>query len=293
MSRNDGSAPRRYDELTSPEIDEAAEDGATIVVPVGATEDHGPHLPLDVDRRIVEAVCEPAVAARDDALLFPTIDHGYLPHHMDFPGGITIDWRTFVDYVIDVCVSLAHHGFERILLVNGHGSNHHLLELASRQVMLQYPDIHCAMLSWWEIDEVRETASAVREAGPQGSAHAGEMETSIYMHLYPERVDTDAAPRDVDYPESRHFNNLDLAGQTRPEDSTPVTMLGWWSTISETGVLGDATVATPETGELLLEAAVEGLSSVLEEFATYPIRSIDDHHARTVTDREYDAFRPR
>jgi creatinine amidohydrolase len=70
-------------------------------------------------------------------------------------------------------------------------------------------------------------------------------------------------------------------------------MLGWWSTISETGVLGDATVATPETGELLLEAAVEGLSSVLEEFATYPIRSIDDHHARTVTDREYDAFRPR
>lgn len=293
MSRNDGSAPRRYDELTSPEIDEAAEDGATIVVPVGATEDHGPHLPLDVDRRIVEAVCEPAVAARDDALLFPTIDHGYLPHHMDFPGGITIDWRTFVDYVIDVCVSLAHHGFERILLVNGHGSNHHLLELASRQVMLQYPDIHCAMLSWWEIDEVRETASAVREAGPQGSAHAGEMETSIYMHLYPERVDTDAAPRDVDYPESRHFNNLDLAGQTRPEDSTPVTMLGWWSTISETGVLGDATVATPETGELLLEAAVEGLGSVLEEFATYPIRSIDDHHARTVTDREYDAFRPR
>lgn len=293
MSRNDGSAPRRYDELTSPEIDEAAEDGATIVVPVGATEDHGPHLPLDVDRRIVEAVCEPAVAARDDALLFPTIDHGYLPHHMDFPGGITIDWRTFVDYVIDVCVSLAHHGFERILLVNGHGSNHHLLELASRQVMLQYPDIHCAMLSWWEIDEVRETASAVREAGPQGSAHAGEMETSIYMHLYPERVDTDAAPRDVDYPESRHFNNLDLAGQTRPEDSTPVTMLGWWSTISETGVLGDATVATPETGELLLEAAVEGLGSVLEEFATYPIRPIDDHHARTVTDREYDAFRPR
>jgi len=163
MSRNDGSAPRRYDELTSPEIDEAAEDGATIVVPVGATEDHGPHLPLDVDRRIVEAVCEPAVAARDDALLFPTIDHGYLPHHMDFPGGITIDWRTFVDYVIDVCVSLAHHGFERILLVNGHGSNHHLLELASRQVMLQYPDIHCAMLSWWEIDEVRD-----RERGSRG-----------------------------------------------------------------------------------------------------------------------------
>ncbi|MFC6718985.1 creatininase family protein [Natrialbaceae archaeon GCM10025810] len=293
MGREAGSAPRRYDELTWSEIDDAAANGAMVIVPVGATEDHGPHLPLDVDRRIVEAICGPAVAARDDALLFPTVDHGYLPHHMDFPGGITIDWRTFVDYVIDVCVSLAHHGFERILLVNGHGSNHHLLELASRQVLLQYPDVHCAMLSWWQIDEVRETASAIREAGPQGSAHAGEMETSIYMHLFPERVDMDAAPRDVAYPESRHFNSLDLAGQTRPEDSTPVTMLGWWSTVSETGVMGDATVATPETGELLLEAAIEGLGSVLEEFAEHPIRSIDDHHSRPVTDREYDPFRPR
>ncbi|MGM0604708.1 MAG: creatininase family protein [Halobacteriota archaeon] len=285
--------PHRYDELRWPEIDAAAEAGATVLVPVGATEDHGPHLPVDVDRRIVEAICEPTAAGRDDTLLFPTIDHGYLPHHMDFPGGITIGWRTFVDYVIDVCTSLAHHGFEKILLVNGHGSNHHLLELATRQVIVQYPNVHCAMLSWWQLAEVRDVAAAVRTAGPQGSAHAGEMETSIYMHLFPDRVDLDAAVRDVGYPESRHFNNLDLAGETRPEDSTPVTMMEWWSTISETGIMGDASAASAETGELLVEAAVEGLDSVLEEFADHPIRPIDDHHTRTVADREYDVFRPR
>ena len=287
------ATPRRYDRLTWPEINDAVEAGATILVPVGATEDHGPHLPLDVDRRIVEAICEPAAAAHDDVLLFPTIDHGYLPHHMDFPGGITIGWRTFVDHLIDVCVSLAHHGFEKILLVNGHGSNHHLLDLVTRQVILQYPDVHCAFLSWWQLEEVREVAAAVREAGPQGSAHAGEMETSIYLHLFPDRVDMDAAVRDVAYPESRHFNNLDLAGETRPEDSTPVSMMEWWSTISETGVMGDATAAAAETGELLLDAAVEGLGSVLEEFATHPIRSIDDKHAQSVSEREYDPFRPR
>lgn len=290
---SEGNTARRYDELTWAEVDEAAQEGTTVLVPVGATEDHGPHLPLDVDRRIVEGICEPAAAQSTNVLLFPTLNHGYLPHHMDYPGGITLGWQTFVDYVIDVCVSLAHHGFEKILLVNGHGSNHHLLELATRQVIIQYPDVHCAFLSWWQLEEVREVAAAVRKAGPQGSAHAGEMETSIYMHLFPDRVDMDAAVRDIGYPESRHFNNLDLAGERRPEDSTPVTMMEWWSTISETGVMGDATVASPETGELLLEAAVEGLESVLEEFSEHPVREIDDQHTRTVDEREYDPFRPR
>ncbi|WP_458187954.1 creatininase family protein [Haladaptatus sp. NG-WS-4] len=285
--------PTRYDRLTWPEIDEAAEAGKTVLVPVGATEDHGPHLPLDVDRRIVEGICEPTVEDRDDTLLFPTIDHGYLPHHMDFPGGVTIGWKTFVDHCIDVCVSLAHHGFEKILFVNGHGSNHHLLELVTRQVILQYPDVHCAMLSWWQIEEVREVAREIREAGPQGSAHAGEMETSIYMYLYPDRVDLTEAVSDVGYPESTHFNSLDLAGEPRPEDSTPVTMMEWWSQISETGVMGDATAATAEKGEQFLAAAVAGLHSVLDEFADHPIRPVDDHHSRDVTPDEYDPFRPR
>ena len=288
---DDGVA--RYDRLSWPEINDAVEAGAMVLVPVAATEDHGHHLPLDVDRRIVEAVCERTARDRDDTLCFPTLDHGYLPHHMDFPGGITLGWRTFVEYVIDVCVSLAHHGFEKVLLVNGHGSNHHLLDLVSRQVLLQYPEVHCGALSWWQIEPVRETAREVREAGPQGSAHAGEMETSIYQYLYPDRVDEGAAVADVGYPESHHFNVLDIAGESRPEDSTPVTMMEWWSTISETGVMGDATVATPEKGEQLLAAAVAGLHDVLDEYAGHPIRPIDDHHVRDVADREYDPFRPR
>lgn len=283
----------RYEHLRWPEIDAAAEDGTMVVIPVAAIEDHGHHLPLDVDREIVETICERTVRDRDDALLFPTLEQGYLPHHMDFPGGITIGWETFVNYVIDVCLSLAHHGFEKILLVNGHGSNDHLLQLVARQVLLQRPDIHCGSLSWWHIEEVREVASELRDAGPQGSAHAGEMETSIYLALHPDRVDMDQAARDIGYPESKHFNNLDLAGETRPEDSTPVAMLEWWSTISETGTMGDATVATAEKGEAFLDAAVEGLHSVLEEYRDHPIREIQDRHTREVSDDDYDLFRPR
>lgn len=283
----------RYDKLSWPEINEAVEDEKMIVVPVGATEDHGHHLPVDVDRVIAEEICDRTVRDRDDTLLFPTIDHGYLPHHMDFPGGITIGWETFIKYMIDVCVSISHHGFDKILLVNGHGSNHHLLEQVTRQVILQHPDTHCAMLSWWELEEVREAARELRDAGPHGTSHGGEMETSIYMHLYPENVDNDAAPRDLEYPESKHFNAYDLAGERDPEWSTSVTMMEWWSTLSETGTRGDASVATPEKGKQFLDAAVEGMHSVLDEFKEYPHRQRTDHHARETGPRDYDPFRPK
>lgn len=283
----------RYDKLTWPQVNGAVEDDMMVLVPVGATEDHGHHLPLDVDREIVGTICERTARDRDDTLRFPTIDHGYLPHHMDFPGGITIDWETFVKHTIDVCVSLAHHGFEKILLVNGHGSNDHLLQQVARQVVLQYPDVHCGSLSWWQIEAVREAARDHREAGPQGSAHAGEMETAMYLAMHPDAVDMERAERDVSYPESRHFNNLDLAGETRPEDSTPVAMLEWWSTISETGTMGDPTVATAEAGEEYLAAAVAGLHEVLDEYHDHPIRPIADHHVRDVQPHEYDPFRPK
>jgi creatinine amidohydrolase len=282
----------RYQKLTWPQINDAVEDGTMIVIPVGSTEDHGPHLPLDVDQVIPETICEETVRTRDDALLFQTITNGFLPHHMDFPGGTTIHWHRFVDYLIDVCVSLAHHGFRKLLLVNGHGSNHHLVQQAARQVIVQYPHVQCGMLSWWEIEEFREQFREHAEAGSRGSGHAGEMETSVYLHVDPDRVDMEKAERDVSYPTGDHFYAYGIAGD--PEDvSTNVSMMEWWSTVSRTGVKGDPTVATAEKGRRFLEGAVAGLHSILDEYREFPIREIDDHHARPVEDDEYDPFRPR
>jgi creatinine amidohydrolase len=149
------------------------------------------------------------------------------------------------------------------------------------------------MLSWWGIEELREAAAEFREAGPEGTSHAGELETSLYLHVDPEGVDMDRAVRDVTYHESPYFHNDDLAGGTDPEDSTSVTMMPWWSTVSGTGVRGDASVATAEKGERFLEAAVEGLDAILDGFAEYPLREVDDRHVREVDDREYGPFRPR
>jgi creatinine amidohydrolase len=283
----------RYWKLTWPEVDAAAEAGKTVVIPVGSTEDHGHHLPLDVDQVLPGAICEGAVEDREDALLFQAIRHGYLPHHMDFPGGITIGWETYVNYLIDIGTSLAHHGFEKILFVNGHGSNHHLVQQAARQIIVQYPGVQAAMLSWWELEELREEAREVRTEGARGAGHGGELETSLYLYLREEDVDMDEAVEDVSYPINPHFYTSSLDGMVAEDTSTPVSMMEWWSTISETGVKGDASAATAEKGERLLAAAVLGLENLLDAFAEYPIRDIDDHHSRDVRDDEYDVFRPR
>jgi len=112
------------------------------------------------------------------------------------------------------------------------------------------------------------------------------------MYIHPDRVDMDKAVKDISYPESDYFYAYGLAND--PDDAkTQVTMMDWWTMISEHGVKGDATVATEEKGEKLLAAAVAGLHGVLDEFSTYPHREIVDHHERDVADREYDPFRPR
>src|SRR4030095_12263298 len=90
-------------------------------------------MPIDTDLRITAEICRRAAEkAPDEIVLLPPIPHGYSPHHMDFPGPITIGWDTFTRYLVDVGTSLARHGFRRILYLNGHGSNQNLVEMAAR-----------------------------------------------------------------------------------------------------------------------------------------------------------------
>ena len=137
--------PLRYERLTWPEVRRAAGEDRVALVPVATLEDHGPHLPVDTDLRIVSEICErSATRAADRTVLLPAIPHGYDPHHMDFPGAITIAWDTFVRYCTDVGRSLAHHGFRRMLFLNGHGSNQNLVETAARLVMVDRPEVLAA-----------------------------------------------------------------------------------------------------------------------------------------------------
>ena len=148
----------RYAEMTWSACREAAYSGRVAVLPVATYEDHGYHLPIDTDVRLCTGICERAVARiPDEAVLIPPVSHGYSPHHMDFPGTITIRWDTFINYVRDVCVSLAHHGFKRILIVNGHGSNTAPVEMAARLTVLETEGkTLCASVNHWGVRKGRE-----------------------------------------------------------------------------------------------------------------------------------------
>ena len=258
------TGPLRYERLTWPEVRRAAGEDRVALVPVATLEDHGPHLPVDTDLRIVSEICERAAArAPDRVVLLPAIPHGYDPHHMDFPGAITIGWDIFVRYCTDVGRSLAHHGFRRMLFLNGHGSNQNLVETAARLVMVDRPETLAAAAFYLASPAAFEVIGRVRTSTRGGMAHACELETSIYLAIDPAAVAMDLAVDERSYPEGEHAW-LDWS-------DGPLKLMPWWSSFSRSGVQGDATQGTADKGRALLDAAVDECVAYVDELLAKPL----------------------
>jgi creatinine amidohydrolase len=126
-----------YGKLSWEEVRDADKD-RVVILNVSATEDHGPHMPLDTDTVLGMAVANGVASkAPAEVLIMPPISYGFNEHHKDFPGVIWIQPETLIAFVTDVTKSLAHHGFRRILLLNSHGSNHPVLDLAARKTVIE------------------------------------------------------------------------------------------------------------------------------------------------------------
>jgi len=247
-----------YQDMTWPEVKEAANDDRVVIVPVGSIEDHGLHLPVMTDNMIITSICnEVGRRIPGEAVIMPCAPFGFQTHHMDFPGSIDVKWDTLIRLWSDIGLSLAHHGFKKIIFANGHGSNASALDLAAREVTIKSNSL-CASFSWWSL--VREEASKLRESEwPGGASHAGEMETSLMLYLYPELVNEQAISKEIP-PSDSNFIWRDLI---KP---APVLFMDWWSRQTKTGLLGDATVASTEKGEQLFEASVSKVSAFVKEF---------------------------
>jgi creatinine amidohydrolase len=263
--------PLEFGRLTWPEVAEAAREQRVPIVPIGTLEDHGRHLPIDTDVTLVEAICRGAAEELpDETVLLPPIVHGYSPHHMDFPGTITIGWDTFCRYCTDVATSLVKHGFKRVLLVNGHGSNQNLVEMAARLACVDHPDALVAACFYLSGPSSARTIADVRDSDSGGMAHACELETSLYLHLMPEAVDMSKAVDERGYPATEHAQ-MDWS-------DGPLKVMPWWSSFTESGVQGDATKATPEKGKALFEAAVAEIAAFVRELKAMPLLQRRDHH---------------
>ncbi|MBI1786827.1 MAG: creatininase family protein [Acidobacteria bacterium] len=261
----------RYEEFTWPEIRQAVAENRVAVLPVGTVEQHGPHLPLVTDVLTATEMSRRAVERMPrQAVLMPSVYYSFNEHHLDFPGTIAVEGPTIVNYVTDIGTSLAHHGFRKILLVNGHGSNVPFLDVAARNIT-NHSQAICAMVSWWSLIP-RDLLKQLRESEfPGGMAHGCELETSVLLYLRGDLVQFEKAEKDIHFQKTEFFY-WDL------EAPSPVVFQEWFSRYSRTGTVGDPTKATREKGEKFVEAVVDRLVVLLGEFRDRKIEPRVDHH---------------
>jgi creatinine amidohydrolase len=264
-----GASEYRYNRLTWPEMNEAIAMQKVVILPTGSTEQHGPHLPLDVDVFLAESVClEAGRRAPDRVLVLPPVSFGLNRHHLDFPGTIHVEPEAFINFCLSITKSVAYHGFEKILIVNGHGSNTPLVDLVARKTVLETRSL-CAAVNYFSLGV--EAFNRVKETPVM--AHADEFETSLYLHLAPERVRMEKV-----------VAGSDVVGRHMSSDSTfpHVRFYDYWGRWTNIGVHGDPTAATPAKGKTIWEAVVPALIEIVDEFRGWPISERSDQHARGV-----------
>jgi creatinine amidohydrolase len=271
----------RYEKLTWPEINDAVDMVKICVVPCGSVEQHGAHLPLDVD-----IVCPQGIAfgvgkqVPDKMLVLPPYWYGYCGHVMDFPGTINGHFENFIRSVLDVTKSLAYHGFKKILLLNGHGSNMPNLDLVARRTNLE-TDAECILAGWWNFLTVDKAfLPRWRQSKfPGGCAHACELETSLYLYLDGDDVRKDKIKSGtISFNEENSpFNWVDLFA------AGPATNISWTSSYTSTGVLGEAELATAEKGRQVYEEAVKQMVRFITWWKDRPKDRRRDLHRKPPT----------
>ena len=222
------------------------------LVPVGSTEQHGPHLPEATDHLIAEALAREA-AALTGYLCTPTLTIGVSPHHRQFHGTMWVDPPVFRDYVESLARNLTSHGIDRIIFVNAHGGNvQHLREVGQRL----HADETAYAIEWMWDESIPDL---IRELFSVPGPHGGPKETAMIMHIAGELVHEDriADARDGGLVEWSAGAGTQFGART------------FYDAIENTpnGVLGDQTDATPEKGERLFEAATEQLCNLCEWLA--------------------------
>ena len=225
------------------------------LLPVGSTEQHGPHAPLGTDATTAEAVAEAGADAYDgEAVVAPSVEIGISEEHRHFPGSLWVSEDTFRAYVRETVESLAYHGFDRVVLVNGHGGNVAALREVASGISRE-GDAYAVPFTWFD---------AVDVDVPMG--HAGGRETALLRAVAPETVREDrieVAAADASDRWGEWASGVNVAYDT--------------GEVSENGVVGDPREGTADLGEGMLEAAADALADLMEAIAD---RDLDEPDRR-------------
>ena len=265
------NAPIRFwSDLSTADFAALNRERAIAVLPVAATEQHGPHLPLSVDTDIVDGVVAaalPHLPADLPALFLPTQAIGFSPEHTRFAGTLTLKAETLVRVWTEIGEAVAASGVKKLVLLNSHGGQVGALDLVARDLrarlgMLVYS------ISWFNLplrDSAGNDVNALFSADEHRfGIHAGEIETSMMLALHPQRVRMDKAEyfRSTSQDRAERFATLGNGRSAK---------LGWMmQDYNPQGAVGNAAAATAEKGRALLDAAGRALARALMEIDQLP-----------------------
>ena len=249
-----------WNEMTREALGLALPD-AVVVLPTAATEQHGPHLATGHDALVLDEIVRRAtgqVDARTNVVVAPTLAFGSSDHHLPFGGTLSLRSETYLAVLKDLLRSMIGSGARRVLVVNGHGGNHELNEIAVRDVALVQPAEQRVVLaagSWWTI--AAEALAGLEEfGGVRVPGHAGQLETAMMLTLRPKLVEK---PR----PAREHDPSLGTRiGGLRVEGEVP------WRQFD--GFTDSPALATPALGALALDLASGALAGAITQLADAP-----------------------
>jgi creatinine amidohydrolase len=250
-------------DLPAPEFAALDRTRAVAILPVGAVEQHGPHLPMSVDRDLPVAVLTRALRLMDPSLTvlsLPVLAIGKSTEHQAWPGTLSLSADTLIRVLHDIAVSVDRAGIPRLMFLNGHGGNRALLELVCRDLRAEL-GLLTAHVAW---DDLADAARIVGEHEARNGLHAGDVETSAMLAAHPDRVQIAKA---------EDFGSAHIDWQHAHPDlglGTAPLRPGWlMQDLNPKGAIGNAAAATSAKGEALLNAAAGNLARLVADFATF------------------------
>ncbi len=242
------------------------------VLPLGATEQHGPHLPLAVDQVLVDGIVAaalPRVPADVPVLVLPTQPVGYSPEHSSFDGTLTLSAPTLIASWTEIGECVARAGLRKLLLLNAHGGQVSLMDIVARELRGR-----CKLIvygcSWWNLPLGDAVTGLFTPQEHRFGVHGGEIETSMMLALCPAAVQMDQA---CDFKSSaqQRASRYPILGNGRS------AKLGWHMQDYNTrGAAGNAAAADAGKGRALVEAAATQLALLLQELSQLPLSTLVD-----------------
>lgn len=266
-------APRRYwHELTSPEFEALDKDRTVAVLPVAAIEQHGPHLPVYVDACINQGLVQRMLdflPEEASVLVLPMMPVGKSNEHIQFPGTLTLSAETLGHLWYEIGESVARAGIRKLVIFNSHGGQPQVVQIVQRELRVKHK-MMVTSLSWPALGMPEGMFSANER---RNGIHAGDVETSMLLHLRPDLVQMDKAQnfRTVMEEIDGRFEKLTILGGVS---------VGWQvQDLNPLGAAGDASIATAEKGKAVVDLVAQNFAKLLGEIADYPLTLLRDRHS--------------